>query len=90
MKTFSVVAINPSTNEQWQMHKYNCKDAIKQAHGHVEDLYTINSENTSDAEKAFFDEELLEMGYKPGDGTLRIMPCCKEATSEIMPQCINQ
>lgn len=77
MKTFSVVTINPNTSEQWQMHKFHCKDAVKMARNHVEDLQTIEAEDAEQAEEKFFDAELREMGYGPGDGTLRIMPCCK-------------
>ncbi len=77
MKTFTIATINPSTNELWQIHKAGCRDLSNGRTRNIDFMHEVSAETPELAEEYFFDGELLEMGYKPGDGSARIMPCCK-------------
>ena len=80
MNTYHVVSFNPQTTDAYQVHKHNCKDALKagtQGHG----LYAVMAGNPEEAarkELKSLDQSFGgdgESGYSIGDW--RIMPCCK-------------
>ena len=75
---FEIVTINPSRDEQWQMHRAGCSDVEKSRRNRA-DITPLEAENSKLAEEVFFDAELRDMGFSPGGGTLRVMPCCKQA-----------
>jgi hypothetical protein len=69
---YTAVSVNPAGQDTFQLHKHNCKDALKlQRSGST--LETIEAQSAAEAVQKYVTGELKELGY--GDGDVRIMPC---------------
>jgi hypothetical protein len=94
MKKFAIANINPSKNELWQIHKSGCADLAPQKRFKrcIESIYEVQAVSPQVAEDEWLDAEMRGMGYQPGDGSVRIMPCCKDAAEApvvdvLAPEC---
>ncbi len=64
----------PTDEDYWQLHRRNCEDVFRfQSEGY--DTYPIEADSEAQAQAAWIDYDLEEMGYGPQD--LRVMPCCQ-------------
>lgn len=80
MPHYTIVSLNPSRDEYWQIHKLNCKDAMK-CKTQGMSVWNVEAESPMVAAKRELDADngnlRDEMGYTETD--FREMPCCKEA-----------
>lgn len=77
-KTFTLVSLNPSEDYYWEVHKLNCRDALKYKRTHGSTLVNnIKADSPEALIAAELKDDLEDMGYSADD--FRIMPCCKEA-----------
>ncbi len=73
--TYTLVVVNPSKNELWQIHKQNCADALKmKRQGH--EVSNFEASSIQAAREFVIDAELREMGYEVNGPELRVMSCC--------------
>jgi len=75
MKNYTIISQDPKTREFWSIHRTGCAD-IKKSRMMASAINKIEAETLADALEEWYDDELLEMGYQPGDD-MHVFPCAK-------------
>ncbi len=76
MQNYTIISQDPKTNEFWSIHKTGCSDIKKSRMMGAAAINKIEAETLADAITEWYDDELLEMGYQPGDD-MHVYGCAK-------------